>query len=675
MSRLPVFCLTVSLLAQSAPQSSTKNEKPAPEPDLPVVKTSVTVVSGSRVIELQDESPMKVEAITREAMLNTGYERVADVLAEIPGIVTRRGSTATVGGEQIQGIDSRQVLVLQDGLPVVGARGIKSGAINLNRQSTGRLQQVEVAKGAGSPLYGTDAIGGVVNMITRDPGAPLEGRVSLSGGSLGAFDGQYSFGSLYKKLSFFVNLENHRTESFSLLPGPATVGPEQRRYDGLGKIRYQFTPKFALGFTANAYHNRDLGTNFTETGLAQGLSEDSTQSYAAVADFIPGSSTTIQARAYSARYDENSRTTLLAAPQPVAFANLNERLNRLDSTLSHQFGSRNLLQGGVEWAQNNYRGANRLVGDNAGQQVTSNDYWLQDRVVLGRFTATIGGRITRHSLFGTTAVPRIGLVYKISEHWIARASFGQGFRAPDLGQLYFRFANPASFYQVIGNPNLRPESSTSYSTGVQFRARRVRAGVSLFRNDVRNLIDTYNAGFPRTATQLQQLLTQYGIPANFTPLLNRSTFFYLNFGRIYTQGFELDGEYAITSRWRARGSYTFLDAKDKTTNLGLAQRHRHMGFTGLDYVNSKHGLIANFRGTYFSNWLLVPAAGTRGLGYRLFDVYSSKSVTRYAQFFAAIDNLAGSRDAKLALPQPTFDRPDYGRTFRAGIRLTFGRND
>ena len=84
--------------------------------------------SGSRMEELQTESPVRVEAVTRAEMRDTGYERVSDVLSEIPGVVIRSGSTATVGAEQVEGIDSRQVLVLQDGLPVVGARGIRAAS-------------------------------------------------------------------------------------------------------------------------------------------------------------------------------------------------------------------------------------------------------------------------------------------------------------------------------------------------------------------------------------------------------------------------------------------------------------------------------------------------------------------------------------------------------------------
>lgn len=118
----------------------------------PIVE-QVTVVSASRQEELRDTLNTRVDVITRSRIEETGgHETVGEILREVPGVVTRRGSeTASAAGEQIQGIDSRQVLVLIDGQPIVGARGIKRGGVlNLDRQSTARLERVEVVKGAAS---------------------------------------------------------------------------------------------------------------------------------------------------------------------------------------------------------------------------------------------------------------------------------------------------------------------------------------------------------------------------------------------------------------------------------------------------------------------------------------------------------------------------------------------
>jgi outer membrane receptor for ferrienterochelin and colicins len=642
------------------------------------IRQEVTVTSGSRIEELEQSSPVKVEAVTREQMLATGYERVSDVLSEIPGVVIRGGSTAGVGGEQIQGIDSRQVAVLQDGLPIVGARGIKRGALNLNRQSVARLDRVEVVKGAASPLYGADALGGVINMISREPTEPLQANLNFSGGTLGSFDGRGDIGTQWRDLTVFLDLERHQQNAYGLVPSsPFSVGPDWRRNDIFFKTRYWFDPRFALGFSANAYHNREEGLNAGETGPVQGVYNDSIQNYAIVADALPTNTTTLQLRAYSARYDENSRLDSVGGePMPPALANLNQRYRRLDGTLSRQMGTRNLLQVGYEWIQDRYQGANRVLGDNAGQQITDNEIWLQDRVQLSRYaTLTLGGRITSHSLFGTRAVPKTGLVVRLNDSWTLRGSFGQGFRAPDLGQLYYRFANPASFYQVIGNPTLQPETSRSLSAGVHFSRQRFRFAMNLFRNDVRNLIDSYSAGFTTSPTQAQALLAQYGIPATFNPLLNRLTFVYLNLNNIYTQGFELNAERSLTRSIRVQSAYTYLDAVDKTTGLRLAQRHRHQGYVRTEYVNTRLGVVANVRGTFFGNWLLNPAQDTRGFGYSLWDFYASKDMPRGVQFYLAVDNLANSRDQKLSLPTPTFDRPDYGRMFRVGVRLSISKGE
>lgn len=644
---------------------------------LPVsgLSQQVTVVSSSRVEELLEESPVKVDVVTRESMRDTGYERVSDVLSEIPGVVTRRGATAGAAGEQIQGIDSRQVSVLLDGLPIVGARGIKSGIMNLNRQSVSRLERVEVVKGAASSLYGSDAIGGVINMITREPQNPFEANLNVSAGSLSAMDTRADFGGQIKNFSAFLDLERHQQQAYGLIPNsPTTVGPHYKRNDLLFKTRYSLHPRAAFSFAANAYHNNEVGRAFAETGLSQSTFNDSNQNYAVTGDFHVLPSTTLQTRGYLARYDENSRVDSLGPPVPAGLANLNERYRRLDATLGHQLGSRQFLQLGAEWVQNRYQGANRLVGDNAGQQITATDGWFQDRIQLfRRATLTVGGRYQNHSLFGGYFVPKAGLVVRATEHVVLRAGYGHGFRAPDLGQLYYRFANPASFYQVIGNPTLEPETSRSYNAGAVYTRSRFRVGLSLYRNDVRDLIESLFAGTPRTAAELEAIERQYGIPSTFNPLLGRQMLIYRNLNRIYSRGFEVDGEASVGAGFRLRGAYTFLDARDKLTGASLTQRHRHQGFLAGEYFHRRSGLLANLRGSLFSSYLLSAATGARAYPYRIWDLYASKRLRFGTTLYGAVDNLFDSTDRKLRQPTPAFDRPDYGRTFRVGLRYSFTR--
>jgi len=209
---------------------------------------------------------------------------------------------------------------------------------------------------------------------------------------------------------------------------------------------------------------------------------------------------------------------------------------------------------------------------------------------------------------------------------------------------------------------------------VLYRHRGYRAGLTLFRNDIRDLIDSRLTGTPRSATELNSILTSYGIPAFFDPLLGRQTYVYVNQARIFTQGVELDGEFAFSRNLRLSGAYTFLNALDRNTRLGLPQRHRHHGQTRLDYAIPRWGVIANLRGSLYSHWLLNAATGTRGLPFQIWDAFAAKDLRRGLQTFAAIDNLNNSRDGKLQQNPASFDRPDYGRTFRLGLRYRFGQD-
>ena len=143
-------------LAQTEPADLRFELSPA------ALATQVVVVSGSREQERIDNSTTKVDVIPQRLLHDSGYETVRDALSEEPGIVTRSGSSASRSETQIQGIDSRQSLILIDGLPLVGAKGIKSGILNMDRQSVGRFERIEIVKGASSAIYGSDAIGGVI---------------------------------------------------------------------------------------------------------------------------------------------------------------------------------------------------------------------------------------------------------------------------------------------------------------------------------------------------------------------------------------------------------------------------------------------------------------------------------------------------------------------------------
>jgi outer membrane receptor for ferrienterochelin and colicins len=659
------------------------------------------VVSASRVNELQEQAPTKVISVTKAEIQDTGYERVGDVLGEMPGIVTMGQSygVSLVGGEQIDGMDSKETAVLLDGLPFVGARGIDEGYIDLNQQDVGKLDNVEVVKGAASALYGTDALGGVINLISHEPTHPLEIDATTSGGSLGEIDTRLGIGGQWKNLTGYLDLEHHQRDGYTLIPDdPTTVGAYENRQDLLAKLRYTFNPRASISFTSSAYTNHDHGmtltaetdpndpVNFVNTPTAL-FSNDSTQTYALVGDFAPTQSTTLQLRGYLSRYDEDSSSNLIEnGVEGPDFdpGNLSETYRRADATIGQRWGSRQFIQGGYEWAEDRYAGDNRIVGGNAGQQLSTNDLWVQDRIQPVRnLLLTVGGRYTNNSAFGGHAVPKVGAVYRVNDHFTVRGSFGEGFRAPNLGELYYHLLHLEYGYQVIGNPTLQPETSQSYSAGGTFTAGRYQLSLNLFRNNLKNLIDTSlvcdeTSGQDCSGQALVQLLSQYGVPESFdydTTGAALFTFINQNVDRAYTEGMDIDGRVALTRSLVFSGAYTYLEAVDAITHTWLPYRSRHQGHIKLEYTNPRWGLVTNLRGTFFSKW---PNGQSTGIpaddyayGYQIWNVYASKTIWRGIRAFGAINNLGNSRDPKLAWAEPTFDRPDYGRTLQVGLHYIF----
>jgi outer membrane receptor for ferrienterochelin and colicins len=586
------------------------------------------------------------------------------------------------------------MLVLFDGQPIIGGKGIKRGVVNLDRQSVNTLERIEVVKGAASALYGSDAIGGVINQISRDPVYPVETSFTVSGGSQGRLDSRGDAGFALDKFSAFFSGERHKQNPFDLTPTTFdTTGAGYHRYDALAKAKYKFTPNFALSAWARGYWNSERGRARGEEGNQESFIDEDAQSFNLAGDWQINERTAMQARGYFTRFDEITNSKLLPSGAPIAPGNLFERLGKLDASFSRIQGEHQFIQGGAEWLTNTYGGINRLQ-DDKGNDIDFASVWAQDRISFAnRVTATVGLRFDHHSIFGSAVSPKAGLNVRVTDYWRVRASYGRGFRAPDLGQLFYRFLNPTNLYQVIGNPNLRPEYANSVQLGSEFMApnRRARFGVNVFRNDIEDLIDSVSLGFVATPQQLQQIAAREGIDLTaFRPALGRLLFFYKNIAKAVTQGIEFDGDVSLSRGFSLGGAYTYLYARDTANNLPLLNRHKHQGHARLAWEsNARLGLRANLRGTFYSKWIntLATVNPTTGVvtspdvippGFSLWDFYAAKRIYRGMEFFGSVDNFTDSRDpnvGKLAAngtPLPIY-RPELGRTFRVGLRWAWAK--
>jgi outer membrane receptor for ferrienterochelin and colicins len=649
------------------------------------VVEEVEIVSASRQDELRQTLNTNVSVLSRRQIADSGSQTVAEMLREVPGVVSRRGSeSAGPAGEQIQGIDSRQVLVLLDGQPLLGARGIKRGVINLDRQSTGRLEQIEVVKGAASALYGSDAIGGVINLITRDATAPLETSGEVSGGSLGERNAVAEIGVRRGRTAALFSAEHHEHDGFDLTPSTFdTTGAPFRRVDLMARLRFKANDSLSFSALGTGYDNHTTGRSNGELGPQQDEIDESTLNVNVQADWLPRAATAVQARVYAARFDEAS-AGLLATGRPLEPGELDERLLKVDGSVSHIVGSRQQLQGGLEYWQDEYSGINRLRND-AGEEASMATAWLQHRLNVGRVATTVGLRGDSHSQFGSAVSPKIAANAQLGAGLSVRASYGRGFRAPDIGQLYYRFLNPSSIYQVIGNPNLLPEYANSVQLGAEYAtpARRARFGFNVFRNDVRDLIESVSLGFAATPAQVSAIFAREGLDPTFRPVAGRLLFTYKNINDAVTSGAEIDGEFAVTPALSLAGAYTYLDARDDANDRPLTGRHRHHGHFRATWRHPV-GLTANVRGQFYGDWIAARATvggqmqDTMAPSFAIWDAYVSQRVVRAISLFLAVDNIADNQDPNLGQQSAAgtplaIYRADAGRTARFGVRWSWSK--
>ena len=647
---------------------------------------AVTVVSDSRREQLRETATLPVTVIGGEALRDAQYTSVSEAVREVAGVVTRRGSEGTdVGGEQIQGIDSRQVLVLIDGQPIVGARGIKSGAINLDRQSAFGLDRIEIVKGAASALYGSDAMGGVINLIPRDPRRPVEIAGQVGAGTYGAVDTAADIGGLTKWATFFLSGGHHQRDAFDLTPStPDTTGAAIQRQDLSGRVSFAPSPSWLVTGNVTSYWNTLTARSVGELGVEDARTPSNAQTYGARVERRFDSRTTLELRAYGGRYQETSTGVLLnAARTPLAPADLFEGLAKFDGSVFRSIGQRHQVRGGLEWTRDEYRGHNR-IRDPEGNAVTTRVAWGQyDLSPLRTLTITTGIRVDDHSVFGTAVSPKVAAVARVTDWLTARGSFGRGFRAPDVGQLYYRFLNPTNLYQVIGNPHLEPERSRSWQAGLESRTgSRARVSLNVFHNDVTNLIQAANLGFVASPTQLAAIAAANDITPDFDVQLNRLLFLYENVAHARTRGVELSGDYRIGQVVRIGGTYAYVDAVDASTGAAISNRNPHQGTVRVDWTPDRSGIRANLRGAFYSSWIAGSTrsvAGTSNIyapAFALWDLTVSKRAIRGAEVFGAVNNLTNSQDPNTGLVSSTgaalpIYRPEIGRTVRAGLRWSW----
>lgn len=639
--------------APSAPNSSAKKAEP-PSPD-------VVVVTGTRTPERAQRSTIKTDVVTREEAERRGATNVAEALQSQPGVQVNPGAYGYLGGVsaiQIQGFDRDRVLILEDGERIVGDVG---GAIDLSSISTADLSRIEIITGPTSSLYGTSAIGGVVNILTAPP---------ILQGFSGRYRGEYRTyrgvvlqgGSSYRKSDHWVTVDGNftRQDGIAGKPGlPDLTIPEQMRSlvglragtriskgvdvrirarwirdrsDGLetqvvpGLRRYEIAlPATTNRFTLHAIEQVDLGKGSgLRLTVGRQWTENETQK-----DRVDSPLDEIRDRHHSMQSAEGVLTLADGERTWVLGSRFEVEHFSQDIDKTESFSTGLVTTRGVEVPT-------QVLGTGAGYGQLA---WKFGEKV----TLLAGVRGEGHSRYGGAIAPRLAIAVRPVPYLGFRASVGRGFRAPSAKELGFVFDHSFYGYRIIGNGALAPERSWG-----------INGDVSAYpdKNSVVRL-----GGYMNWVTDLIDIDTANAVTDN-----NVSSYTYKNFGNARTAGGTFDVGMKLGSRFYADAGYAYLWTRDIDNDRPLGTQPPHTITTSFRASIPK-GLELYFRYRVVSDAFVDETH--RAPGFMTTDFRVSKTLWPKSQAYFGVLNTFDVRQE----PGRVGDfRPPLGRVMYVGIR-------
>ncbi|MBM3305452.1 MAG: TonB-dependent receptor [Candidatus Aminicenantes bacterium] len=644
MEKRALVLALIALAGTAALLAEDRQEKIPPPPRHDVI------VTANRVETPEREVASSVTVITSEDLVRTGKTSVADAMREVIGLsLVQNGGPGAAASVSIRGANGEHTLVLLDGLelndPINPSRSLDLAHLPLSQ-----VDRIEVLRGPQSPLYGSDAMGGVINIITRTGRGAPSVTLASEAGSLGSFAGNLGVQGSGGRADYSFALHHSRTAGVS---AASTAYPGNVEKDGYRNL----TLAANLGLSVSSGSRLSLGLRATQArteidnfGGPGGDDPNSVQDYASFLARLQLRSLTRNGfweRILSASWVGAGRDYLNPTDEahPLDSEEASYRSGSLKLDWQNNFYLRpsHTLTVGAELEREEGRSAyfsesawgpseSRFPSTGAS---TVGLYVLDRLEIRGRLFLSAGLRVDAHSLAGSAVTFRVAPAYLFhSTGTKLRAAVGTGFKSPSLYQLFA----PGTSWGPIGNPDLRPERTTGWEAGLEQRlaGERLVLGLTYFRNAFRDLVDfDFTLG-------------------------------YVNVGRARTSGVEISVESRPTRGTIVRAAYTGLRAWDEITGADLLRRPR-------DKFSAEWGtrLFGSFdlsASVLYAGQRLdrdfseLPYPTVTLPGYALLGLALAAPVGPGFDLFLRLDNLLDARY------EPVWGYGAPGFTFRAGFR-------
>lgn len=690
--RCPLVLLTAaSLLFLCGPAAG----QTLPADTVRVVELPPLVVTATRSARELERVPVPTTLITEEAMRSRGALRLSDVLAEETGLMLFEDHGT---GIQVQGFDPAYTLILIDGDPVIGRT---AGTLDLDRLSIADVARVEVVRGPSSSLYGSEALAGVINLITRAPEAGPRATVSTRYETHGTVDVSAEGSVRRDRLGARLTVDRYSSAGYDLTPAtPGHTAPGFTDYTVSGRTDVDLSDRTQLRLDARLATQRQQNDGLFLDGADEVPVDDRAErtdwSITPRIRHRFGRGVTATAKLYAARYQTRTELVGTAGGDVFSRSRFDQGYGKAEVQLDATLGTAHLLTAGGGYVRESVE-ADRIAG--ARRRMTSGFAFLQHEYLpAGWLDVITSARIDVHSAYGTHLSPKVALLVQPAGRVRLRASVGSGFKAPTFQQLYMDFTNATVGYSVYGSVGARealqrlaaagqvvrflqdvealasiePESSMAFNVGGEWEVRNgLELHLNLFHNEVQDLIET----------------APVAVKAN-----GQSAYTYFNLNRIYTRGAEAE----VTVRpWQALSAsvgYQYLLAKDRdvldaidagtlyrrvdgrdrrVTRAdygGLMNRSRHAWMLRLAY--NRPGFTASLRGQYRSRYgfgdangnLILDTDGEYVPGYWLWHATLTKDLGARFSVQAGARNLLGETNHEMV---PSLS----GRLLFAGLRV------
>ncbi len=627
-----------------------------------VVQAPDVIVTATRTESLVKDVPSSVEIITKEDIEKLGATDVYSAL-RLATNVNIKSNGALGYNVNIRGMNTNHTLILVDGKRMADEDTNESQSYyTLGRINLETIERIEIVRGSASAQYGSDALGGVINIITRKSDKDPSTTVGVATGT-NVMSNYYHF-DLGKQGKFSGTFDMNFSKTRKTMMGETAqsyyYGPSQNyNFAGTYDLNNNNYLDFSLGYYTSKTES-DYGSAYNPSasyGPGLRYRKINTDRY----DYSLGYNgktdrSNYFVRAYYSKLDkERTAYTLnmggrpsIQNPARTAVMQKNKYdLFTLEGKNSVQVDDKNILTYGTEYKHNTVEGSN-LGSNNASENLNSYAVYVQDEWMPSDKLLIIPSlRYDNYSEYGGKTTPKIGATYFVNDNLRFKANWGKGFKAPTITELYGAVDHMGMF-DLVGNPNLKAEESTNWDIGIEVDNDNSWGKLTYFNNDVDNLITTHSSNVIN--------------PGAMIP--NQE---YINVDKAKIKGVELELGHHLDDKWTLKATSNWLDAMNESENTRIEGRARNITTLQLSYDDGDdNGWNSVLWNEWVSNMHGASSHGTTGsledYTYNTTNFVINKKFGKGNRVYAGVDNIFDKKIPSIYLE---------GTIWRVGAEWTF----